>query len=120
MENRAGIYVDFNESVITNTVFHRVGRRFWGVDLQKEEQALEPKLQIWPNPATDRIYFDLDAADLPGAWYRITDQWGRILMQQTVTGSGTSIACGHLARGIYFLELRNEKGWSKAGIFQRE
>lgn len=120
IENRADIYFDYNAPVITNTIFHRVGRRFWGIDAQKEEHVATHRLQIWPNPATDRIYFDLEAAVLQGMWYRIADQWGRILTVQSITGSNTSIPCSHLARGIYFLELRNERGWSAAGIFQRE
>lgn len=120
IKNRAGIYFDFNEPVMTNTIFHRIGRRFWDIDSQQEPAGQTQRLHIWPNPATDLIYLDAGSPVLPGMYYKITDLLGRSLMEQTVTGSGVSLSCGHLPRGVYYLELRHEHGLIATGMFLRQ
>lgn len=115
--NRAGIYFDYNEPVITNTVFHRIGRRFWGVIAQQEPALPARRLQLWPNPTTDMIFFD---AVLPGTHCRVVDMMGRSLIEQTITGEANgSLSCRHLPKGIYRLELSNEAGLIGSGIFVR-
>lgn len=115
--NRAGIYFDYNEPVITNTVFHRIGRRFWGVIAQQEPALPARRLQLWPNPTTDMIFFD---AVLPDTHCRVVDMMGRSLIEQTITGEANgSLSCRHLPKGIYRLELSNEAGLIGSGIFVR-
>ncbi len=51
VENRAGIYFDFNAPVMTNTVFHTLGHDFLPT-ATREPGATVPMLQVWPNPAS--------------------------------------------------------------------
>lgn len=51
IENTAGIYFDFNEPVITNTVKHEVGENFIVINEVKTPiKSITPSIAISPNP----------------------------------------------------------------------
>ena len=55
LENRAGIYFDFNAPVMTNTVFHTIGHDFLPSATREPGTAI-PWLQVWPNPASQTTH----------------------------------------------------------------
>ncbi|MCW3125595.1 MAG: Carboxylesterase type [Bacteroidetes bacterium] len=63
-----------------------------------------PAISIYPNPANDRIYIHVqDQNELLST--TITDYTGRIIKQQNITGTTTSIPVQGLCAGIYTVRL---------------
>lgn len=62
-------------------------------------------LRIYPNPVTDRLFIEADDA----LSVSLTDVTGKILGSYTVSGK-TEIAADTLAKGIYYLILRDANG----------
>jgi hypothetical protein len=77
IRNRAGIYFDYNEPIITNTVEHTIGRDF----LVTSWIPTQPIYQVLaqPNPATDRVRISIPSQMEQMGDYRLqlTDALGR-------------------------------------------
>lgn len=108
IENEAAIYFDFNEAVITNTVFHKIGKLFITVDT--EEPILGTvKLKVFPNPFSEQINFvlpEVTTGDL-----RIHNIQGQLIYQTSFNGGSISLPASNLTKaGIYSYQLRTQTG----------
>jgi len=106
IENSADIYFDFNAPIRTNTVFHTVEKDF--LPTATHRPANLPVLNIWPNPAAERLTVQLDRLFLPGQRLILYDTQGRIMHDFPVTGSTPEIRRNGLPAGMYWLELRDK------------
>jgi uncharacterized repeat protein (TIGR01451 family) len=108
IENNAGIYFDFNEPVITNTVFHTVGEDFILVSTWRGPSP-EVNWQVYPNPATPyaRLQWNQLPEGLKTANLMSAD--GRLIWRRTFSGMELALDAG-LAPGVYFLNLWDAKG----------
>ncbi len=106
LENRAGIYFDFNAPVLTNTVFHTIGQHFLvsGIKTPVPKQNL---LEIWPNPATERATIRL--GNRPGQRLILRDALGKALREMPVQGQTTELLRTGLPAGFYIVEIRDER-----------
>jgi len=105
IENRVGIYFDFNEPVITNTVFHTVGKHF--LPVSAPERAPGPKrLQVAPNPAVHRTTATFGELYRPGCQLVLRDWSGRPVGVWPVLAPRQEILRYGLPSGLYWLELR--------------
>ncbi|MEL7423377.1 MAG: T9SS type A sorting domain-containing protein [Bacteroidota bacterium] len=80
IENTAGIYFDFNDPIITNTVWHTIGEDFIMV---QSYEVLRPDLQltIAPNPVQTRTHIRLESETVFDGSFQIYDAQGRLLQQ---------------------------------------
>lgn len=62
----------------------------------------EPELVVYPNPASDRIFFRLEGKLIVAEQVRILDVSGRLIQQEQQTNS---VALESLQRGTYILEI---------------
>ena len=109
IENRAGIYFDFNAPIITNTVFHTIGQAF----LISSTNTPEPKqnlLEIWPNPAEDVVTIRLEKHYKPGQRLVLRNTLGNVLREMPVQGQITELPRTGLPAGLYFVEILDGKG----------
>jgi len=70
------------------------------------EQASHPStaMQLFPNPATDRIYFELpDPGETSGTRIEIYDAAGRLVRQVTIDSNSMDVS--GLARGMYHVRI---------------
>ena len=105
LQNRAGIYFDFNPPVITNTVWHTVDTGFLDiVSRVATPGAAENNLRIFPNPA--RGAFQIDAPCMPGDRVRLYNALGKMVYEQAATGPLTEVKTG-LPAGVYMVEWRS-------------
>jgi uncharacterized repeat protein (TIGR01451 family) len=121
VENRAGIYFDFNPPIITNTVFHTVDTGF----LERKMVAVHglPDAEngrIFPNPVRAGAYLFFE--DMSAA-HRIVlmDPYGKVVLQVDGKGSHKIRIPDGLAGGVYFLEWRGEQGsrfWGKLVVLE--
>jgi len=77
-----------------------------------EHQAPRPinekkALKIYPNPARETIYIELERGTIKPVRVQLFDMAGRIMMDQTTGNANFSINTGDLSPGIYVLRIYN-------------
>ncbi len=71
----------------------------------------QPRLNIYPNPATDLLWLELRNTD--EAEYFINDLTGNIVASGEIASGNTSVDISELAQGSYFIRLSNSTAVSK-------
>jgi uncharacterized repeat protein (TIGR01451 family) len=110
IENRAGIYFDFNEPVITNTVFHTVDTGFLERNIvQVFAPSNAERMRIAPNPvhAGQTIFFDISLEK--EHHFVLTNTLGMRVFERDFIGNRL-IVPSFLNGGVYFFEMRDEVG----------
>lgn len=104
IENKAEIYFDFNEAVVTNTYFHTLGQPF--STFVKDPAANGVALQIFPNPFAAQARFRLDGvAASASIRLALFDAQGHLVKEDTFTGAEYLFQNKNLTPGIYFLKI---------------
>ncbi len=109
IENEAAIYFDFNEPVITNQVFHTIGRNFIEVsnDINELPKGLGALLS-YPNPSAGEVTFEIPSEQPVKATFMLYDSFGRIVMQKGFEGQRFYFNGLELPKGIYFYHVNVE------------
>jgi uncharacterized repeat protein (TIGR01451 family) len=113
IENSAGIYFDFNEPVITNTVFHTIGADFFErVSGTFYPSAAAPQWRVFPNPASDEAMLVLEqaVAGVKTAW--LYDAFGRQVLRLPFEGDRCLLQLAGMAPGWYALRVTDAAGRS--------
>ncbi len=108
IENTAGIYFDFNEPVITNTVQHLIGEPLVSSDQEPERGLL--KANIIPNPFTESTIIRLESLEEQPLQIAIFDYLGRRIRTEQWRSNQHVLHREGLASGIYFFTIRGRKG----------
>ncbi|MCC6726036.1 MAG: T9SS type A sorting domain-containing protein [Saprospiraceae bacterium] len=108
IRNRAGIYFDFNDPVMTNNTLHTIGIPSAS---GTHETKSKPSLIVSPNPFSNEFKVKLDIASAKGQLiFRILDSTGKILDNGVFTGNELNYRNGKLPNGLYLIEIRTENG----------
>ncbi len=77
-----------------------------------ESTPLESSFKLYPNPASDRLFLYYNNPQLQNCVFAVRDIAGRQLVPPTPLENSTTyeIRIGNWAKGLYFVELRDEKG----------
>lgn len=103
IENSGAIYFDFNDPVITNTVFHTIGEHF--VLSGTNSGPAAGSIQAYPNPAGDLVFFDLPAGK---GQFTLRNQLGQLIRSSKITQSPFRFERGALPSGVYFFNIQME------------
>jgi hypothetical protein len=112
--NSAAIYFDYNEPVITNSVFHTIGEDFitvdlWGDPNRATENARPPAFKVFPNPADETATFVLtENTNMQQPVFSIFDAFGKLIRSSQVKNGRHQFQRGNLAAGVYFFKIENE------------
>lgn len=101
--NKAGIYFDINDVVMTNTVsnmIHPVGV----AAIEKQTSAI-----IYPNPVHGVLSIKVSDGQYETA--RLLNALGQVLVSAYISGEHTLIDVKALTPGIYYLELKGSAGF---------
>ncbi len=84
---------------------------FSPVILSSNDEKLkeEPRMQIYPNPFSERIFIELENENLSNALLEIMAPSGQVLRRLNITNNRTSMELGFLPAGWYLVRYRNEK-----------
>jgi hypothetical protein len=112
--NRAGIYFDFNEPIITNFSRHRIAKEGLPVGV-RAEQAQQVDVRVYPNPSAGEINISLpQRAVMPHDVLTVTDIYGRSLASMTYgTLGGNAWNLDQLPAGYYLLIVADVSGMAK-------
>jgi hypothetical protein len=116
--NRAAIYFDYNDPVITNTSVMHVGT---SVGTQELQSANRMDFLLAPNPAGAYRTFRLEWTEKPEepANVFLFDSVGRLLHRYETAAHTRDLILPGLAPGLYFVEARQgEKSASQILIVQ--
>lgn len=111
IENRAGIYFDFNEPIITNTTFHTIAEPLFSQEtiVQTQELFQQSNVTVSPNPF--RGITELIIKDGPNGVYQfeLYDGQGRLIQHQWVEGERFQIECSGCQSGVYYYQLYTDQ-----------
>ena len=111
IRNRAAIYFDFNDPVLTNETLHTVGVP--GVSAVPPGPPVPPAASVAPNPMRSAAVLRI-AARRPAPGGRCTlelfDTAGRCRLRQVFSGAQTTVLRGDLPAGLYFFTVKTENG----------
>lgn len=116
IENRAGIYFDFNEPIITNTAFHTVKTLINIVS--GSVNVATPKLQVkvMPNPMKNGAWIRLEGQEEQGlVTLRLFDVSGRMVKQVHGMENEIWLERSDLMSGMYFFNMEKEGIWQASG-----
>lgn len=110
IQNRAGIYFDFNEPVITNYTLNTVVEDYKNeLETSVSIQELNAKtnlLKLYPNPNTGQFYVELLEAVDGTPTIAIFDLAGKQVAHQQITGQGPNLVdVQSLEAGMYFYTI---------------
>jgi hypothetical protein len=98
--NFAAIYFDFNEPVITNTA-RTIIILPTGIP---SATATQGKLFVFPNPAENTINISGFQLEHGKAQLRLTDIYGKLIFEKTVTSTIADLETTNLPSGLYLLQ----------------
>jgi hypothetical protein len=101
ISNTAGIYFDFNEPVITNTVLTEIVDDFNAIKLVENEIKMAEILAI-PNPAKNVIRLAFSKSHSQFSTYQIYDAFGRLVFSDALNSFDQTIQIQQLPQGMYF------------------
>lgn len=101
ISNRADIYFDFNQPILTNTVFNTVDELLSIAEVKTAE-----RLYIYPNPTTSECTISIPKT-LIGSRLIITDLTGREVMAVQLQTTTTTLSTGQLSAGVYIVKAGN-------------
>ena len=105
IENTAHIYFDYNPAVITNTAINTIAEPL-DVSIPLSDNIIS--VMVYPNPADDFIYVNLNAEKELGYTIRLYNLMGQEVFEQVKLNMGQSVInAGQFERGLYFLEIES-------------
>ncbi len=113
IENRAGIYFDFNEPVITNTTYHTIGENFFDVSPVIEGgtgSGPAPFVRISPNPFSETALLELENIQHNHLVFNLFDHNGRRVRQVDFENKRFQFQRDGLPSGVYFFQIASPGG----------
>lgn len=113
IDNRAGIFFDFNPAVMTNTTHTKVVRRI----IFREDSAVaeEVAIRVLPNPATSYFNIEIDGAKDATHIFELFDATGKRMTVQSFSGARLQVQRNDLPAGIYHWVVRQKDIVTGAG-----
>lgn len=113
IENRAGIYFDFNAPIITNTTYHTIGENF--IVLSPVEEAIPgagpaPIVHVSPNPFDESALIALENVLHKHLIFSLFDQNGRQVRQVDFENDKFQFQRDGLPSGVYFFQISAPDG----------
>jgi len=111
--NDAAIYFDFNEPIITNTVYHTVGEDFMGfvtsIVTPPEVANRGVLVNVFPNPFDEYTRFEVQGKAVQELQLNLYDMMGREVLQQNATHQQyITLYKNNLPPGVYVFRLMDE------------
>lgn len=106
IENKAAIYFDFNEPVITNTVHHTIGEDFVEIINGTHQIFLpEVKVNFYPNPFVETATIAVEGMKTQQLTLRIYTQSGQLIKTEQMNTAPYTFHRHNMSQGLYFFEI---------------
>lgn len=101
--NRAGIYFDANEVVLTNTIYSHIP-----YPDNINATPLPMMVELYPNPVNDALH--ISTARTGHCTTTVYNIVGQVVLQKEFDGGNVILDVGHLAPAIYYAVVRGADG----------
>jgi hypothetical protein len=71
----------------------------------EEAKGINLSVKVYPNPASHYLLLTVDAYDLSNLSYQLYDMNGKLLQNEKITGSETTIEMSHFVSSAYFVKV---------------
>lgn len=119
IENTAGIYFDFNEAIITNTVTHTLGENFIEITGIQPVFAERLRVDISPNPVREDLHLTIQEVDFQKGILEIFDATGRKIGTHKFTQPNVSVRNFSEKTGLHFYKIYLDGEFAASGKFIR-
>ena len=121
LENTAAIYFDFNDPIITNTVWHNIGRSLQQLAVKTKEEIIElHKAKVHPNPSASNTTIKLEGILKEGLKVEVYNQLGQLCLLKNMEQNQTVIDEQQLKAGYYFFKIKQDQNTLTYGVFVRK
>jgi Leucine-rich repeat (LRR) protein len=104
LANKAYIYFDYNDYIVTNTSVVKVEKTS-----KVKQNEVEIPLKVYPNPSSDRLFVEIPT-DIKGKLF-LSNLLGQVVDYQPFTQNGLTVFnMYNLPKGVYILTLTTEEG----------
>lgn len=104
IENRAAIYFDFNDPIMTDPYFHTIGRPV--ILVTKTPGALLLDFQVYPNPFSAEAQFVLkDYTPKGPVGFTLINSQGAVVLSESFLGNRFHFRNPGLPDGLYFFQM---------------
>lgn len=106
ISNRAGIYFDDNEVVMTNSAFNS----FYcpPVDPQNINIITASRIEIFPSPTNDLL--NIQMPDISYNSFSIINSIGQVMIQQRINSTQTKVNVQTFTPGVYYISFKGQNG----------
>jgi uncharacterized repeat protein (TIGR01451 family) len=109
LKNKAAIYFDYNDPIITNTTLNTIASTI-PTSIKEYRSSLTDGLVLFPNPATHAFTLSFESVENTLGELTIIDVSGRAVSHETISvEKGTNLHsnnCSRLQNGIYLVQLK--------------
>lgn len=118
-ENKAAIFFDFNEPIITNTVFHTIGQPFGRIiSSVKELRGANQEVIIQPNPFIESTQIVISGNPIKRGMLCLFNAVGQEVQQQSFVGNQITLQNNNLQSGFYIYSIVADNQWIATGKVQ--
>lgn len=107
--NRAGIYFDFNEPIITNSTLHTIDVDF--IEIPSVSSTFEGDASLpyrfYPSPLSTSALLDLEDYFVQNGSFNVFNMQGQILRQESFVGNKFEFQRNQLSDGLYFFTVED-------------
>ncbi len=116
VKNKAAIYFDFNEPIITNQVSHTIDTMFVDIVLSiKNNDIITNRVKTAPNPAKDFTTLTFPEDSQFPLTFRLYSQEGRLVRTKEINNITQDLDLQNLRSGIYYYGVYDKKGLWASG-----
>ncbi len=114
IENNADIFFDFNDPILTNTVFHTIGENFI---LSSTIETITPdiKVLVAPNPFNQYAMISLDAKILTDVNFELYNLYGQLILREKMDGNQYRLLRSDLSAGTFIFRITNDNKMLASG-----
>ena len=116
LRNKAAIYFDFNEPIITNEVRHVLDTSFVDILLSTESISLiNNRVNIAPNPAKNRTVLTFPEDSKFPLTLQLYSQNGKLVRTEMISNLTETLELSRLTAGVYYYGIYDEQGLWASG-----
>ena len=117
VQNRAGIYFDFNEPIMTNYTLHTYGEQFLNIGNLYSLPGVA--LSIFPNPASAETTISVTDFDPTGGLIQVFNSLGQLVLEKSFNSNVETLDLQSLHSGPYWIKLMKDNQLFGSGIIQK-
>ena len=117
IKNKAAIYFDYNEPIITNETFHTIQEDFIEILVGTTEHPYlnDISVSVFPNPFSEKAIVKIKGHEAVNYLLEIYDVAGKLIRSEQFINDTIEIKRNGMMGGLYFYRLSSEDGFLNVG-----